>query len=119
MLIKAESKNLRTTPRKLRLLADLVRPMPVEEALTTLTHLKKRAAPLLYKTIKQATANAINNLNLPKSSLKIHSIEINEGPTLKRFRPVSKGRAHRILKRTSHIKVILEGQSTGTKKRGK
>ena len=59
--------------------------------------------------IKQLN-NAVNNLNLPKDSLSIYSIEINQGPTYKRFRPVSRGRAHTILKRTSHIKLVLQSK---------
>ena len=110
MLIKAESKFIRTSPRKIRLVANLVRNMSLNEALTTLTHLRKRASTPLLKTLKQAVANAVNNLNLPKDSLKIQSIEINEGSTYKRWNPVSRGRAHSILKRTSHIKVILKSQ---------
>lgn len=107
MQIKAESKYIRTSPRKIRLVANLVRNMNLNEAMSTLTHLRKRAATPLLKTMKQAVANAVNNLNLPKDSLKIQSIEVNEGATYKRWNPVSRGRAHSILKRTSHIKVVL------------
>ena len=107
MQIKAESKFIRQSPRKIRLVADLVRPMALGEALTTLTHLRKRAATPLLKALKQAQANAINNHNLNKDTLSIQSIEINEGSTYKRWQPVSRGRAHSIFKRTSHIKVIL------------
>jgi len=112
MQIKAESKYIRTSPRKLRLVASLVRNMSLNEAMTTLTHLRKRAAKPLQKTLKQAIANAVNNLNLSKDSLQIQSIEVNEGATYKRWNPVSRGRAHSILKRTSHIKVILKSKTT-------
>ncbi|MEA3355412.1 MAG: 50S ribosomal protein L22 [Patescibacteria group bacterium] len=107
-MIKAESKFIRTSPRKIRLVADLVRNMSLTEAVNTLTYLRKRAAKPLLKTIKQAIANAVNNLNLNKDSLEIQSIEVNEGATYKRWNPVSRGRAHSIFKRTSHIKVILK-----------
>lgn len=110
MLIKAESKFIRTSPRKLRLVADLIRPMSLNEAVIVLTHLKKRAATPMLKTLKQAIGNAVNNHNLPKDLLTIQSIEVNEGPTYKRFRPVSRGRAHSIFKRTSHIKIILKSE---------
>jgi len=110
MQIKAETKFIRTSPRKLRLVADLVRNMSLDEAMTVLTHLKKRAATPLLKTFKQATANAVNNRNLSKDLLTIQSIEVNEGPTYKRWRPVSRGRAHSIFKRTSHIKIVLEAK---------
>ncbi len=108
--IKAERKYIRTSPRKIRLVADLVRQMSVPEAIITLTHLRKRAATAMLKTLKQAQANAVNNHNLSKDSLLIQSIEVNEGATYKRFRPVSRGRAHSILKRTSHIKIILKSK---------
>ena len=116
MQIKAESKFIRTSPRKLRLVTDLIRPLSLDEALTTLTHLRKRAAQPLLKTLKQAQANAVNNHNLPKTSLSIHSIEINQGPTYKRWQPVSRGRAHSIQKKTSHIKVILKSKTPKPKK---
>jgi len=108
MLIKAESKFIRTSPRKIRLVADHVRSLSPDEAVITLSHLRKRAATPLLKTLKQALANAVNNHNLPKDSLLIQSIEVNEGPTYKRWQPVSRGRAHSIFKRTSHIKIILK-----------
>lgn len=110
MLIKSEIKNIRTSSRKLRLVVDLVRPLSVQQAIATLTHLNKAAATPALKAIKQAVANAVNNKNLPKDSLSIHTIEVNQGPTYKRFRPVSRGRAHKILKRTCHIKVVLESK---------
>ena len=110
MQIKAEAKFLKHGPRKVRLVADLVRPMALEEAMTTLKHLSNRAAAPVLKVFKQAIANAVNNHNLSKDSLSIHSIEINAGPVAKRFQPVSRGRAHSILKRTSHIKIILNSK---------
>ena len=116
MQIKAESKFIRQSPRKIRLVADLVRPMALGEALTTLTHLRKRAATPLLKALKQAQANAVNNYNLSKDTLSIQSIEVNEGSTYKRWQPVSRGRAHSIFKRTSHIKVILKSLQPKTKK---
>ncbi len=108
MQIKAERKFIRTSPRKIRLVTKLVKSMSIDEAMTTLTHLRKRAATPLLKTLKQAQANAVNNHNQNKDSLSIQSIEVNEGPTYKRWNPVSRGRAHSILKRTSHIRIILK-----------
>ena len=110
MLIKAEIKFLKQGPRKVRLVADLVRPMTIEEAMTTLKHLPQRAAVPVLKLFKQAVANAVNNHNLSKDVLSIHTLEINTGPTYKRFQPVSRGRAHAILKRTSHLKLVLISQ---------
>ena len=107
MMITASATNLRTSPRKLQLVADLVRPMSVEAAITTLKQLNKRAAEPLAKVLRQAQANAVNNQNLAKEKLAIKTIEINVGPIMKRGRAVSKGRGHSIKKRTSHIKVVL------------
>lgn len=108
MQIKAEAKFLKHGPRKVRLVADLIRPMAIDEAMTTLKHLSNRAATPVLKVLKQAVANAVNNYKLSKDSLTIQLIEVNAGPVAKRFQPVSRGRAHSILKRTSHIKIILE-----------
>ncbi len=107
----AYQKFIRTTARKLRLVADLINHQPVDQALTTLQFTRKRAAEVLAKVIKQAQANAVNNLKLNKDTIKINTIIINEGPTFKRWRAVSRGRAHPIMKRTSHIKVIVSGDT--------
>lgn len=107
MQIKAETKFIKQGPRKVRLVADLVRPLALNDALTTLKHLSNRAAVPVLKVFQQAIANAVNNFNLAKDSLSIHSLEVNAGPVYKRFQPVSRGRAHSILKRTTHIKLIL------------
>lgn len=109
MLIKAEQKYLRTSPRKLRLVADMVREIgSPKTALEYLAHINKRAALPLEKVLKQAMANAKNNAGIKEDELKIKEIIVNEGPFYKRFRPVSRGRAHSIKKRTSHIRIILE-----------
>ncbi|MBI2007173.1 MAG: 50S ribosomal protein L22 [Candidatus Blackburnbacteria bacterium] len=108
MLIKAEQKYLRTSPRKLRLVADLVRGMRPLQAVDYLEHVGKRAAFPIQKVLKQALANAKNRTNLSGNDLLIKELVVNQGPVYKRFRPVSRGRAHPIKKKTSHIKVILE-----------
>lgn len=108
MLITASATNIRTSPRKLSLVADLIRPLGLAQGLTTLKHLPKRAAGPLYKVLKQAQANAVHNQHLAQDKLTIKTIEINTGPTYKRFQAVSRGRGHSIKKRTSHIKIILE-----------
>lgn len=108
MLIKAEQKFIRISPRKIRLVASAIKNMPLNDAVGQLKVLNKSAALPLRKTIRQAVANATNNLGQPEESLTIKEIQIGEGPTYKRWLPVSRGRAHRILKRTSHIKIILE-----------
>ena len=110
MQIIAQTKFLKQGPRKVRLVADLIRPMAIEEALTTLKHLRRRAAGPVLKVLKQAVANAVNNYKLSKDSLTIQLIEVNGGPVQKRGQPVSRGRMHPILKRTSHIKIILNSK---------
>lgn len=106
---QAYQKFIRQSPRKLRLVADMVRGMPVETALAQLSVSSKRAAEVLAKTIRQAQANAVQKFNVPAHELIVDALEIEEGPTYKRWRPVSRGRAHTILKRTSHIKVRVAG----------
>jgi large subunit ribosomal protein L22 len=106
--VLAHQKFIRITPRKLRLLADMVRPLGVEPAIIQLKVSSKRGAKTILKVLTQAKTNAINS-GLRSETLKIKSIEILEGPTFKRWNPVSRGRAHSIMKRTSHIKIILEG----------
>ncbi len=110
MLIIAQTKFLKQGPRKVRLVADLIRPMTIDEALTTLKHLRRRAAEPVLKVLKQAVANAVNNYKLSKDSLTIQLIEVNGGPVQKRGQPVSRGRMHPILKRSSHIKIILNSK---------
>ncbi len=108
MLIKAEQKFVRLSPRKLRLVADGIRSLPIITAFEQLQALNKTSALPLKKTLRQAQANAINNLKLDPATLSIKAIQINAGPTYKRWQPVSRGRAHSIFKHTSHIRVILE-----------
>lgn len=108
MKITAEQKFVRMSPRKVRLASMGLRGMQPEQAIKELAYVPRRAAQPVSKVIRQAMANATNNLRLSPQSLRVSEILINEGPTYKRFRAVSRGRAHSILKRTSHIKVILE-----------
>ena len=110
MEVQAYQKYVRTSPRKLRLVADVVRSLPPQTALVQLKFINKRAAVHLYKALKQAVSNAVNNQGLAVENLKIKQMEIEAGPTLKRWQAVSRGRAHRILKRMSHIKVVLESR---------
>lgn len=109
MLIKAEQKYVRMSPRKLRAVADVVRKFSnPQEAVDVLEVIGKRAAEPIRKTILQAIANAVNNKSLSKESLRIVEIQIGDGPTLKRWRPRARGMAAPILKRTSHIRIVLE-----------
>jgi large subunit ribosomal protein L22 len=111
MQVVAKSKYIRISPRKLRLVADSIRKLPLQEVLTVLGAMNKRAAKPLEETLRQALGNAINNFNLKKEELVIKEIQIGKGPGFTRGRPVSRGRAHPILKRTSHITIILEGKN--------
>lgn len=105
----AEAKNIRKSPRKIRLVADSLRGQNPEKALEVLKFTPKAAALPLSKVIKSAMANATNNLKMDKEKLIIKEILVNEGPVLKRFKARSRGMAHPILKRTSHIRIVLEG----------
>lgn len=112
--MKAIQKYIRTSPRKLRLIADAVRSLEPSDALIQLKFMNKRAAEPLMKVIKQALANAKNAKGFSPENLKFKHIDIGEGPTYKRWQAVSRGSAHSIFKRTSHIKVELE-EANGSK----
>jgi large subunit ribosomal protein L22 len=109
-IIEGKSSYIRTSARKFRLVVPLAKGFPPEKAITALDQSTKRAALPLIKTIKQVVANAANNLKLEESNLIIKNILIEEGPTYKRWRAGARGRAKPILKRTSHIRVILEAK---------
>lgn len=115
MEIIAKSKYIRTSPRKLRLVANALRQLPASRALKILGQAQKRAASPLSNTLKSAIANATANSGLKEEDLKIKNIQIGDGPTYKRFRAVSKGQAHSVVKRTSHITIILEGEKKENK----
>lgn len=108
MQIIAEQKNTRQSPRKVRLVANAVRKLSLEQALQQLAVIERRSTLVVTKVIRQALANAWHNHNLSAKELVLKNIIVNEGPTYKRWRAVSRGRAHTIFKRTSHVRVILE-----------
>lgn len=108
MEIKAKLNYLRIAPRKVRLVADLVRNMDVKEAENQLKFMPKRASQPLLKLLNSAIANAKNNFNLEKDVLYIKKLTINEGPPFKRWRPIARGRANPIVKRSTHINLVLE-----------
>lgn len=108
MKVVAKLNHLRMSPRKVRLVADLIRGMDVKEAEDRLKFLIKRGALPLLKVLKSATANAWHNFNIEKDNLFISEIQVNQGPTLKRWRARAMGRAYPIMKRTSHINLVLE-----------
>jgi large subunit ribosomal protein L22 len=104
----ARSRYIRRAPRKARLVADLVRGMRVEDALAQLGFSPKHAAMDVAKAIKSAAANAEHNHQLARDQLWLKAILVDEGPTLKRIRPVSRGMAHQYFHRTCHITAIVE-----------
>ncbi|WP_457574914.1 50S ribosomal protein L22 [Desulfolithobacter sp.] len=108
METKAVAKYIRISPQKARLVADVVRGKDVETAITTLKFMPKKAARILRKVIESAVANAEQTDTIDVDTLYVKSIEINGGPMLKRYRPRAMGRATRILKRTSHITVVVD-----------
>jgi large subunit ribosomal protein L22 len=107
MRVSATAKFVRVSPRKVRLVTDLIIGRPVEEAAAILRFLPNAAARDVAKVLRSATANAENNFNLTADELHVESAVANEGPTLKRIRPRAQGRAFQILKRTSHITVSV------------
>ena len=110
MQVRAITKDTGVPPRKVRPLVDMVRGKMVDEALTLLKFTPTPAARIVYKVIKSAAANAENNLQMIPSDLKIVSIQADAARSMKRFRPRARGRVSHILKRSSHITVIVSEQ---------
>jgi large subunit ribosomal protein L22 len=104
------------SPRKVRLVVDAVRGMAVEPALAQLTFMSRAAARPVKKLLESAIANAEHNFKLDREGLYIKAALVNQGPTLKRWRPRAMGAAAPILKRTSHVTLVLESK-TGAKKK--
>ena len=107
---RATARFVRVTPMKARRVVDLVRGLPVTEALTTLKFAPQAASEDVYKVVASAAANATNNNQLDPSTLWVSEAFVDEGPTLTRFRPRAQGRAYRIRKRTSHITVVVQSR---------
>ncbi|MDD3694147.1 MAG: 50S ribosomal protein L22 [Candidatus Pacebacteria bacterium] len=105
--MKASLKNYRQSPRKVRLVADLVRGKKVDQALGELKFLPKRASHVMSKLINSAVANAEHNFKVSSDQLIVKDISIDQGVTLKRYRPRARGVAKRINKRTSNIYLSL------------
>ncbi len=106
--MKAYGKNIRISPKKLRVVAEVIRGQNAEDALNFLKFAPKKWADILYKILHSAVKNAENNDNQKMSDLYIDSLIINKGIVYKRGNPVSRGRMHPILKRTSNIKLELQ-----------
>ncbi len=105
--VRAVAKYVRMTPRKLRLVADLIRGKSAQEAWSILEFTPKRAAGPLKKVLESAIANARHNNEMAPESLNVSRVLIDEGPTMKRYTPRARGRAGAIKKRTSHITVVV------------
>ena len=105
---KAVAKYIRISPSKVRIVLDVIRGQKYEEAVAILKNMPNAATESVLKVLESAGANAENNLGLNKADLVVAETFVDGGPILKRFQPVSKGRAHEIKKRTSHITVILD-----------
>ena len=110
---KAVARTVRIAPRKVRLVVDLIRGKQVGEAVAILRHTPKAASPVVEKVLKSAVANAEHNYELDVNNLVVSEIYVDEGPTLKRFRPRAQGRASAINKRTSHITVVVSEKKEG------
>lgn len=113
--MQSTQKYIRTSPRKIRLVADAIRALTPEAALTYLKFIPKAAALPLSKAIRQAVSNAKDQLGLTVDKLRFDTLDVQDGPTYKRYQAVSRGMAHNIAKRTSHIRVVLKEKSHGSK----
>jgi large subunit ribosomal protein L22 len=117
MEVQAQAKWVRTSPRKVRLVARTLRNLPVSEALVACSFMPKAAARDVAKVIRSAQANAENNFNLVKDDLVIKEIRVEPGPMLKRGQPRAMGRLFSIFKRTTHITAIVEDRPGVVKRR--
>ena len=108
MEAKAVAKYVRVAPRKVRVVMDLIRGKNVAEAFAILKFTPKVGADVIEKVLKSAVANAENNFDMNVDKLYVSSAFVDQGPTLKRIHPRSRGQAFRILKRTSHVTVVVE-----------
>ena len=115
-IVRAHIKGIDQTPRKVSIVASLVRGRSVADALVILDHTPRRAALPVKKAIASAQANAINNHGLDPRSLHIHSLSVTAGPRLRRYKPASRGRAQPFQKRSSHILVEVSGVEKQVKK---
>lgn len=104
---KASVNHVRVAPRKAQLVVDLIRGKQVGEAIAILRHTPKSASPIVEKLLNSAIANAEHNFQMDVSKLVVSQVYVNQGPTMKRFRPRAMGRASRINKRTSHITLVV------------
>lgn len=116
MAVQAIAKGVRMSPRKVAVVAALVRGRTVEDALTILEHTPRRSALPVEKAIKSARANADHNHDYKPATLVIKEISVSPGPRLKRYRPAAHGRALPFQRRTSHIRVVVDGEKREARK---
>ena len=108
MEARAYLRNARISPRKVQIVLDLIRNQDAEKAMAILKHTPKAASELLVKLLASAIANAENNHNMDKTKLYVSECFVCPGPIMKRIRPRAQGRAFRVLKRSSHITLVLK-----------
>jgi len=116
MAVQAVAKGVQMSPRKVAVVAALVRGRSVEDALTILSHVPRRSAIPVRKAIESAKANADHNHGYKPATLQITEIGVTPGPRLKRYRPASHGRALPFQRKTSHIRVVVDGEKREVKK---
>jgi large subunit ribosomal protein L22 len=116
MPAQALAKSVQISPRKVAVVASLIRGRSVADALVILEHTPRHSALAVIKVVNSAKANADHNHGLKPATLQITEITVTPGPRLKRFRPVSHGRAHPFQRKTSHIKVIVDGEKREVRK---
>jgi large subunit ribosomal protein L22 len=116
MAVTATAKGVQMSPRKFAVVAALVRGRSVKDALTILEHTPRRSAVAVKKAIMSAKANADHNHGYKPATLQITEISVTPGPRLKRYRPISHGRAHPFQRKTAHIRVIVDGEKREVKK---
>jgi large subunit ribosomal protein L22 len=112
----AHQRGVRISPRKIAVVAALVRGRSVDDAITILEYTPRRAAGPVKDAIKSAAANAEHNHNYKPGTLEITEISVTSGPRLKRYMPAARGRARRFQRKTSHIKIVVDGQQREAKK---
>ena len=106
-VVRARARYVRTAPRKVRVVADQIRGLAVERAIALLNFSPRGASVPVLKLVQSAAANAENNYDLDPDEMRITSISVDEGPTMRRYRPRARGRATRIEKRSCHINIAL------------
>jgi large subunit ribosomal protein L22 len=116
MSVQAIAKGVRISPRKVGVVASLVRGRSVADALTILEHTPRRSSDAVARVIKSARANAEHNHNFKPDTLQITTITVTPGPRLKRYKPAAHGRALPFQKKSSHIRVIVDGEQRAAKK---